>query len=85
MISTCKEFNFEDVCKPGNTLLWDLVQDDKAVSQGLNSIPFKDLVIQHWNPSQKVMSLSLSGWLCSFFWAKKVPSATVFSSEVASY
>jgi len=31
-ISTCTEFNFEDVCKPGNTLLWDLVQDDKAVS-----------------------------------------------------
>ena len=29
--STCSEFNFEDVCSPGNTLLWDLVQDDKAV------------------------------------------------------
>ncbi|XP_053405325.1 ubiquitin carboxyl-terminal hydrolase 34-like isoform X2 [Mercenaria mercenaria] len=28
--SSCSEFNFEDVCKPGNTLLWDLVQDDKA-------------------------------------------------------
>ena len=23
---------FEDVCKPGNTLLWDLVQDHKIVS-----------------------------------------------------
>ena len=31
-VSSCSEFNFEDVCKPGNTLLWDLVQDDKAVS-----------------------------------------------------
>ena len=28
----CSEFNFEDVCKPGNTLLWDLVQEDKSVS-----------------------------------------------------
>lgn len=35
-ISTCTEFNFEDVCKPGNTLLWDLVQDDKAVSINLD-------------------------------------------------
>jgi len=23
----------DDVCKPGNTLLWDLLQDDTAVSQ----------------------------------------------------
>jgi len=31
MSAPCLDFNFEDVCKPGNTLLWDLVQDDKAV------------------------------------------------------
>jgi hypothetical protein len=24
-------FNLENVCKPGSTLLWDLVQDDKIV------------------------------------------------------
>ncbi|XP_052769790.1 ubiquitin carboxyl-terminal hydrolase 34-like isoform X3 [Mya arenaria] len=29
-VATCADFNFEDVCKLGNTLLWDLVQDDKA-------------------------------------------------------
>ena len=23
----------DDVCKPGNTLLWDLLQDDAAVSE----------------------------------------------------
>ncbi|KAL4238015.1 Ubiquitin carboxyl-terminal hydrolase 34 [Mactra antiquata] len=28
--NTCSEYGIEDVCKPGNTLLWDLVQDDKA-------------------------------------------------------
>lgn len=26
------QFNLENVCKPGNTLLWDLLQDDKVVS-----------------------------------------------------
>lgn len=26
-------FNLENVCKPGSTLLWDLVQDDKIVRQ----------------------------------------------------
>ena len=29
-IHTC--IKFDDVCKPGNTLLWDLVQDDNVVS-----------------------------------------------------
>lgn len=24
-------FKIDDVCKPGNTLLWDLLQDDKIV------------------------------------------------------
>ena len=26
------DFSFEDVCKQSHTLLWDLVQDDSAVS-----------------------------------------------------
>jgi hypothetical protein len=26
------DFTFEEVCKKGNTLIWDLVQDDMAVS-----------------------------------------------------
>ena len=26
------DFTFDDVCKKGNTLIWDLVQDDMAVS-----------------------------------------------------
>lgn len=26
------EFNFDGVCTKGNTLLWDLVQEDTAVS-----------------------------------------------------
>ena len=26
-------FNLDNVCKPGSTLLWDLVQDDKIVRQ----------------------------------------------------
>ena len=30
--STGSEFSYEDVCKPGITLLWDLVQEDKVVS-----------------------------------------------------
>ena len=30
--SADSEFSYEDVCKPGNTLLWDLVQEDKVVS-----------------------------------------------------
>ena len=32
MTSTGSEFSYEDVCKPGSTLLWDLVQEDKVVS-----------------------------------------------------
>ena len=32
MTSTASEFSYEDVCKPGSTLLWDLVQEDKVVS-----------------------------------------------------
>lgn len=28
------QFNFETVCKPGNTLLWDLLQDDKIGQLG---------------------------------------------------
>ena len=31
--STGSEFSYEDVCKPGSTLLWDLVQEDKVVSR----------------------------------------------------
>ncbi len=30
--SMIPHFNLENVCKPGSTLLWDLVQDDKIVS-----------------------------------------------------
>ncbi|XP_052272263.1 ubiquitin carboxyl-terminal hydrolase 34-like isoform X3 [Dreissena polymorpha] len=30
MLPACSDFNFKDVCKSGSTLLWDLVQDDKA-------------------------------------------------------
>ena len=30
--SQLEPFNFDDVCKPGNTLLWDLLQDPVAVS-----------------------------------------------------
>lgn len=29
--NVCSDFRFEDVCKPGNTLLWDLVQENTAV------------------------------------------------------
>lgn len=32
MTSTGSEFSYEEVCKPGSTLLWDLVQEDKVVS-----------------------------------------------------
>ena len=30
-ITQSDSFRFEDVCKPGNTLLWDLLQDPVAV------------------------------------------------------
>lgn len=30
-LSAC--FKADNVCQPGNTLLWDLLQDDKIVSQ----------------------------------------------------
>ncbi len=30
-MDTATEFTFDDVCKPGNTLLWDLVQEEKSV------------------------------------------------------
>jgi ubiquitin carboxyl-terminal hydrolase 34 len=26
------QFSVDNVCRPGNTLLWDLLQDDKIVS-----------------------------------------------------
>lgn len=28
-------FKINDVCQPGNTLLWDLLQDDKIVSENI--------------------------------------------------
>ncbi len=31
-LQTCPEFTIDEVCKKGNTLLWDIVQDDIAVS-----------------------------------------------------
>jgi hypothetical protein len=34
------DFTFEEVCKKGNTLIWDLVQDDMAVSTVLANSHF---------------------------------------------
>ncbi|KAL1114996.1 hypothetical protein AAG570_007819 [Ranatra chinensis] len=33
VINIMTQFDLENVCKPGNILLWDLIQDDKIVSQ----------------------------------------------------
>lgn len=35
------DINLDNVCKKGNTLLWDLVQDEDAVSQVPENITFK--------------------------------------------
>lgn len=37
------QFNLENVCKPGNTLLWDLLQDDKIVSHAMKIVVSKML------------------------------------------
>nr|CAD7402239.1 unnamed protein product [Timema cristinae] len=34
MPRVCAQFKIDYVCKPGNTLLWDLLQDDKIVQLG---------------------------------------------------
>lgn len=34
-VAQSDSFRFEDVCKPGNTLLWDLLQDPVAVRKFL--------------------------------------------------
>ena len=38
------DFTFDDVCKKGNTLIWDLVQDEMAVSASLRCRPS----LQEW-------------------------------------
>ena len=35
------DINLDNVCKKGNTLLWDLVQDEDAVRQNHSAIYFR--------------------------------------------
>lgn len=37
------DINLDNVCKKGNTLLWDLVQDEDAVGPRLSSLEFHTL------------------------------------------
>jgi hypothetical protein len=41
----CSQFKIENVCKPGSTLLWDLLQDDKIVSICVGDLVEADVMV----------------------------------------
>ena len=43
-------FNLENVCKPGSTLLWDLVQDDKIVGRIVRARSKRDKIFVLTSP-----------------------------------
>lgn len=66
-------FRVNDVCQPGNTLLWDLLQDDKIVSENVfecNATPYCDFM--------NAIILVLLGGIVSFGNRESVSHTIVF-------